>query len=142
MRALGIDFGSERVGLALGDELGMLATPLEVVPAKEALARIVAIVAERQVDTIVLGMPRNMNGTYGPAAEAVRRFGETLAARVPARVEFWDERLTTRFVERMMIEADLSRKRRREVVDKLAAQQILQCWLDAQEARREFPRED
>ena len=142
MRALGIDFGSERVGLALGDEIGMLATPLEVVPAKEALARIVAIVAERQVGTIVLGMPRNMNGTYGPAAEAARRFGEALAARVPARVEFWDERLTTRFVERMMIEADLSRKRRREVVDKLAAQQILQSWLDAQEARREPPREE
>lgn len=142
MRALGVDFGSERVGLALGDEIGMLATPLEVVPAKEALARIVAVVAERQVGTIVLGMPRNMDGSYGPSAEAARRFGEALATRTTARVEYWDERLTTRSVERMLVEADLSRKRRREVVDKLAAQLILQSWLDAQEARLGLPQEE
>lgn len=141
MRTLGVDFGSERVGLALSDEIGMLATPLEVVPAKVALARIVEVVADRQVGTVVLGLPRNMDGSYGPSAEAVRRFGETLAARMPARLEYWDERLTTRSVERMLLEADLSRKRRREVVDKLAAQQILQSWLDAQEARREPPME-
>jgi putative Holliday junction resolvase len=139
MRTLGVDLGTERVGLALDDGLGMLATPLETVPARDALARITALVAERGVGTIVLGLPRNMDGTYGPAAEAARRFGETLAARTPARVEMWDERLTTRSVERMLLEANLSRKRRREVVDKLAAQQILQSWLDAQEARRANP---
>lgn len=139
MRALGVDFGTERVGLALSDEIGMLATPLEVVPAKEALARIVAVITERQVGTVILGMPRNMDGSYGPSAEAARRFGETLRARTPARVEYWDERLTTRSVERMLVDADVSRKRRREVVDKLAAQLILQSWLDAQEARRDLP---
>ncbi|MCC7519714.1 MAG: Holliday junction resolvase RuvX [Verrucomicrobiae bacterium] len=139
MRALGVDLGTERVGLALGDDLGLLATPLETVFAKEALARITTLVAEHKVGVVVLGLPRNMDGSYGPAAEAARRFGETLAARTPAHVEFWDERLTTRAVERMLVGANLSRKRRREVVDKLAAQQILQSWLDAQEVRRTPP---
>lgn len=140
MRALGVDLGSARVGLAFSDELGRLAIPLETVPAKNALNRILALVAERGVTRIIVGHPRNMDGSYGPAADAARRFRETLAARTAARVELWDERLTTRLAERMLAAADgLPRKQQRAIIDQLAAQQILQSWLDAREARKARP---
>ncbi len=134
MRTLGIDYGSVRVGLALSDEIGMLAMPLETVENARAFERILEVVAEKQVESIVVGMPRNMDGSYGPKAEEVRKFAERLKATVAIEIHFWDERLTTKSVERMLIEADVSRKRRKEVIDKLAAQQILQGYLDAQAA--------
>lgn len=135
MRTLGIDHGSVRVGLALSDELGMLATPLETVEAPRALKRIRELIAEKRITRVVVGLPRNMDGSYGPKAEEVRRFADSLKTALSIEVHLWDERLTTLGVERMLIEADVSRKRRKEVVDKLAAQQILQGWLDAQSAR-------
>ncbi len=140
MHALGVDLGSARVGLAFSNELGMLAFPLETVPAKKALDRILALVAERGVKWIIVGHPRNMDGSFGPAADAARRFRETLAARTTARVELWDERLTTRLAERMLAaDAGLPRKLQRDIIDQLAAQQILQSWLDAREARASPP---
>lgn len=139
MNFLGVDYGTVRVGLAVGDERDQMALPLETAPAAQAVARIRALVAERGIGRIVLGMPRNMNGTYGPRAEEARKFGAVLTQAVGVEVVFWDERLTSRSVERMLVEADVSRKRRREVTDQLAAQQILQNYLDAQEARRAPP---
>jgi putative holliday junction resolvase len=137
MRILGIDYGSVRIGLALSDELGMLATPFETIDAYKALDRIKQIVLEKQIQTVVLGMPRNMDGSYGPKADEVRKFAEVLKQNLSIQVHFWDERLTTKAVERMLIEADTSRKNRKKVIDKLAAQMILQGYLDAQDAKRD-----
>ena len=131
-RILGIDYGAVRIGLAMSDEIGMLATPLETVASSAALKRIQEIVAQYGIQKIVLGMPRNMDGTYGFKAEEVRKFATLLQTKLSIEICFWDERLTTRGVERMLIEADVSRKKRKEVIDQLAAQQILQSFLDAQ----------
>jgi putative Holliday junction resolvase len=131
MRILGVDYGTVRVGLALSDELGMLATPLEVVENSKAIPRIREIMSEKNVGTIVVGLPRNMDGSYGPKADEVRQFVEKLGKNVGVECKLWDERLTTKLVERMLIDGDVSRKRRKEVIDKLAAQQILQSYLDS-----------
>jgi putative holliday junction resolvase len=131
MRILGIDYGTVRVGLALSDESRILATPLETVENGKAFVRISQVVQEKKIETVVLGMPRNMDGSYGPKADEVRKFAETLKEKVGVQVKFWDERLTTQGVERMLIASDVSRKKRKEVIDKLAAQQILQNYLDS-----------
>ena len=134
-RALGIDHGEARIGLAISDELGMLAHPLETIHIKDVadpLARIAAIVERHEIAMIVLGLPRNMNGTYGPAAEKVRAFAETLRARVPCEVKLWDERLTSVAAQRSLHEVGRTVKQSREVIDQVAAQMILQGWLDAQ----------
>jgi putative Holliday junction resolvase len=132
MRVLGIDHGSVRTGLALSDELAMIASPLETVETYKVIDRIHQIVNEKKVELIVIGMPRNMDGTYGPKCDEVKAFIEKLKLKCPLPVRTCDERLTTRSVERMLIEADVSRKKRKEVIDKLAAQQILQSFLDSQ----------
>ena len=134
-RALGIDHGEARIGLAISDELGMLAHPLETIHLKDVadpLARIAAIVESRKIGMIVLGLPRNMNGTYGPAAEKVRAFAENLRARVACEVKLWDERLTSVAAQRSLHEVGRTVKQSREVIDQVAAQMILQGWLDAQ----------
>jgi putative Holliday junction resolvase len=134
-RALGIDHGEARIGLAISDELGMLAHPLETIHLREVadpLARIAAIVERDKIGMIVLGLPRNMNGTYGPAAEKVRAFAETLRARVACEVKLWDERLTSVAAQRSLHEAGRNVKQSREVIDQVAAQMILQGWMDGQ----------
>ena len=134
-RALGIDLGEARIGLAISDELGMLAHPLETVHVKETpdpVARIAQIVARDDIGTIVLGLPRNMNGTYGPAADKAREFAEKLRAKVPCEVKLWDERLTSVAAQRSLHEAGRNVKNSRAVIDQVAAQMILQGWLDAQ----------
>ena len=131
MRILGVDYGKVRVGLALSDETGMLATPLETVEASKVIQRIREIVAEKGVQKIVVGLPRNMNGSYGPQAESVQQFVELLTSQLTLEVETWDERLSTRMVERSLIEANVSRRKRKKVIDQLAARQILQEYLDA-----------
>lgn len=131
MPLLGIDHGSVRVGLAVSDETDTFALPLETVPLAAAITRIREIAAEKNVSALILGMPRNMDGSYGPKAEEVRRFAERLKKETGLEVRFWDERLTTRAAERLLLERDVSRKRRKELVDKLAAHQILQNHLDA-----------
>ncbi len=128
---MGIDYGTVRVGIALSDEIGMLATPLETVEASKVIQRIREIVVEKGVQRIVVGLPRNMNGSYGPQAESVLQFIQSLSKHVTVEVKTWDERLTTRLVERSLIEANVSRKKRKKVIDQLAAQQILQGYLDA-----------
>ena len=134
-RALGIDLGEARIGLAIADELGMLAHPLETIHVKDTadpLARIATIIERDKIGIIVLGLPRNMNGTYGPAAEKARAFGQALKTRVSCEVKFWDERLTSVAAQRSLHEAGRKVKDSRKVIDQVAAQLILQGWLDSQ----------
>ncbi len=134
-RALGIDHGDARIGLAISDELGMLAHPLETIALKEVadpVTHIAAIVAREKIATIVLGLPRNMDGTYGPAAEKTRAFAEKLRTACPCPVKLWDERLTTVAAQRSLHEAGRNVKQSRQVIDQVAAQLILQGWLDSQ----------
>lgn len=132
-RFLGLDYGTRRIGLALSDELGIIAMPLGVVDAgnpDKALLSIKATCVERQVDTIVVGLPLNMDGSSGFAVQGVTGFVEKLRAATGLPVETCDERLSTAMVERMLIQADTRRDKRKGVRDQLAAQVILQGYLD------------
>jgi len=133
-RALGIDLGDARVGVATSDDLGMLAHPLETIQVKSGgvLKRILELAKEKAVSTIVVGMPRNMDGTFGPAAEKSREFIEKLKAETTCRVVAWDERLTTVSAQRSLHEAGRKAKEHRAVIDQVAAQILLQSWLDSQ----------
>lgn len=131
-KALGIDLGEARIGLAISDDLGMLAHPLETVPAKESpLERIVELINQNQVKTIVLGLPRNMDGSYGAAAEKVKAFQQALKEKVPCKIILWDERLTTVAAQKSLHQAGKNVKKSRQVIDQVAAQLILQGWLDS-----------
>ncbi len=141
MKLLGIDYGQRRIGVAASDETGTLALPLEQVdaePLAQACERIATLARERGAEGIVVGMPRNMDGSYGPAAEGVRAFIVELKKAVTVGIVTWDERLTTAQAERAMVEADYSRKRRRAQRDALAAQLILQNYLDAKAMRSDL----
>jgi len=134
MRILALDHGTRRIGVAVSDELKMIASPLEFVPAEPlsaAFERLKQIVDEKEVELIVIGMPRNMDGSYGPAAEKVREFISALQAVVATPIRTWDERLTTVQANRYMIEASVRRRDRRQKVDKTAAAILLQSYLDA-----------
>jgi putative holliday junction resolvase len=133
-RALGIDHGDARIGVAISDELGMLAHPVETITIKdtEPLARLAQIVAEKSIGTIIIGLPKNMDGTTGPAAEKVRAFAEQLRGRVTCPVRLWDERLTTVAAQKSLHAAGRNTKQSRSVIDQAAAQLILQGWLDSQ----------
>jgi putative Holliday junction resolvase len=133
-RALGIDHGDARIGLAISDELGMLAHPLETIHLKDGdpLPRIMQIVARDKIGTIVLGLPRNMDGSYGPAAQKVRAFADQLTAVVSCPIKLWDERMTTKAAQRGLHAAGRNTKQSRSVIDQAAAQLILQGWLDSQ----------
>lgn len=133
-RALGIDSGDARIGLAISDELRMLAHPLQNVSAgKAALAQIVEIIREKSVDSVVVGLPKNMDGSKGPAAQKAEAFAADLRKRVPkVNVVLWDERMTTVAAQRALHDAGRNAKQSRGVIDQVAAQLILQGWLDAQ----------
>ena len=133
MRILAIDHGSKRMGLALSDELGLIASPLEFAPAEplnEFLARLKQIIAEKGVELLLVGMPRNMDGSHGPAAQKVREFIEVLKAAIGVPVKTWDERLTSAQANRFLIQANVRRNDRKEKVDKAAAAILLQSYLD------------
>ncbi len=134
-RRLGIDVGAVRVGVALSDPDGVLATPLRTVPRDAEhgtdLAAIAGLVAEHGVVGIVVGLPRTLAGREGPAAEAARAFAAALSGRVAVPLEFADERLTTVVATRQMRESGRKGRRQRAVVDQVAAVAILQGWLDA-----------
>lgn len=133
-RILGIDYGTRRMGVAVSDALGMIATPVSVEPVtsmEEAVAAAVRVARAKGASTLVVGLPINMDGTLGPMAQEVLAFVEKLKAVGGFTVATTDERLSTSMVERVLVEADLSRGRRKEVRDKLAAQVILQGYLDA-----------
>lgn len=131
-RALGVDPGSARIGLALSDELGCMAHPLRTLRAgTESAADIAAVAAEKESGVIVIGLPRNMNGSYGPAAEKSRALAAAIAPLTTARIVLWDERLTTAAASRRLQEAGRNTRQQRSVIDQAAAVQILQDWLDS-----------
>ncbi|HNX52869.1 MAG TPA: Holliday junction resolvase RuvX [Pontiellaceae bacterium] len=132
-RVLGIDHGDVRIGVALSDPTEFLASSLCVLDSTNAgLDQIIALIAEHQVEKIVVGLPRNMDGSYGSATEKVRNFIEKLKLRTDVPVFEWDERMSTVSAHNALREAGLNGKRRKGVVDKVAAQIILQNYLDAQ----------
>lgn len=138
MRLLGLDYGDRRIGVALSDAFGWTAQGLEVIERRKdasEFARIEALVKENEVEQIVLGLPKNMNGTIGPRGELAMAFAEQLRGVLNIPVHLWDERLTTVSAERALIDADVSRKKRKQVVDKMAACLILQNYLDANSTR-------
>lgn len=134
MRVLAIDHGTKRIGIALSDELKMIAQPLEFIPAEPFAAfveRLKAILREKEVEQIVVGMPRNMDGSYGPAAQKVREFVTALKEAVTIPIQLWDERLTSAQANRLLIQSDVRRDKRKEKVDKMAAAILLQSYLDS-----------
>ena len=134
MRILALDHGSKRIGVALSDELKMIATPLEFVPAepfKDFLARLKQLIREKEVELVLVGMPRNMDGSYGPAALKVREFVAVLNETIGVPIKMWDERLTSVQANRFLIEANVRRDQRKQKVDKTAAAILLQSYLDA-----------
>lgn len=136
MRIMGLDVGSKTVGVAISDLLGFTAQGLEIIQIDEekeqfGFERLTELVEHYKVDKFVLGLPKNMNNTSGPRVEASKAYGEKIAQLFQIPVEYQDERLTTVAAERMLIEqADVSRSKRKKVIDKLAAQLILQNYLD------------
>jgi len=133
-KLLGLDLGTKTIGVAVSDGLRYTATPLETIARTKFTAdaaRLLALIAENQAVGLVLGLPLNMDGSEGPRAQSTRAFARNLAQKTPLPVVFWDERLSTSAVTRMLIEADTRRDRRTEVVDKLAASYILQGFLDS-----------
>ena len=132
---LGIDFGRARIGVAISDELRLLAHPLETIPAnKDAGKRIADIVRERKIDKVVVGIPRQMSGEIGTAANEALEFVAKLRALLPCAVETWDERLTTVAANRALRDAGKKMRQTRKFVDQVAAQMILQGYLDRESA--------
>lgn len=132
---MGLDVGSKTVGVAISDPLGWTAQGVETIQIDEnrkqfGYDRVKELVLEYEVEKVVVGLPKNMNNTIGPRAERSKIYAEVLEARIGLPVVLWDERLTTSAAERTLIEADVSRKKRKEVIDKLAAVMILQSYLD------------
>lgn len=133
MRILALDPGSKRIGIAVSDELKMIAQPLEFVPAEpflDFLARLKEIIREKEVELLLVGMPRNMDGSYGPAALKVQEFVAVLKEKVAVPIQTWDERLTSAQAQRFLIEGGVRRAQRKEKVDKTAAAILLQSYLD------------
>jgi len=133
-RLFGLDLGEKTIGVALSDVMRTVATPLETI-AKRKFATdaeaLIALIKKHAVGGLVIGLPLNMNGTEGPSAQSARAFARNFEAKHPMPMLFWDERLSTAAVTRTLIEADVSRAKRKEVVDKMAAAYILQGALDA-----------
>lgn len=132
-RFLGIDFGKVRVGLAISDELGLLAHALETLRISnrnKVVEQIAQIVHEKKIERVVVGLPRNMDGSHGPSANEALAFVANLRARLPCEVVTWDERLTTLSANRALREAGRKTRETRGYVDQVAAQMILQDYLD------------
>lgn len=133
MRVLGLDLGSKTIGVAISDPLGWTAQGLTTIRKTNKandLAEIKKICDEYKVETIVVGLPKNMNGTIGESGERAQEFSNILNEATGIKVELWDERLTTVAAHKAMLEADLSRNKRKKIVDKMAASYILQGYLD------------
>lgn len=133
MRIMGLDVGEKTIGVAVSDELGLTAQGIEVIrrgKLEDDLQRLAEIISEYSIEEIVVGLPKNMNGSLGPRAEWVMEFVEILNSNFEVNTNYWDERLTTVAADRTLIEADVSRKKRKKVVDKIAAILILQGYLD------------
>ena len=135
MRILALDHGTKRIGVAISDELKMIAQPLEFIlaePFTDFLTRLKEITRSKKVEMILVGIPRNMNGSYGPAALKVQEFVAVLKETIGVPIQTWDERLTSMQANRFLIEADVRRSKRKEKVDQTAAAILLQSYLDAE----------
>ena len=142
MRILALDHGTVRIGVAVSDELQMIAQPLEYVPAEpfaRFLERLGQLIREKEVGLILVGLPRNMDGSHGAAAMKVREFIARLSENLPAPIPIkpWDERLTSVMAHRALIQGQVRRADRKQKVDKTAAAILLQDYLDAQGAAME-----
>ena len=134
MRILGLDHGTKRIGIAVSDELKMIAQPLEFIEAEpfaKFLERLKQIIREKEVELIIVGLPRNMDGSYGPAALKVQEFVAVLKDAITIPIRMLDERLTSAQANRFLIQADVRRSKRKEKVDKTAAALLLQGYLDS-----------
>lgn len=133
MRIMGLDVGDKTIGVAISDPLGFTAQGITTIKRKNEKVDIMEVeklCKEYSVENIVVGLPKNMNGTIGPQGEKVINFSEKLKKNLDLPIEFWDERLTTVAAHKAMLEADLSRAKRKKLVDKIAATYILQGYLD------------
>jgi putative holliday junction resolvase len=137
MRVMGLDVGSKTVGVAISDAMGWTAQGIETISINEeqskfGLDRVEELIKEYEVDKVVIGFPKNMNNTVGPRGEASQKYARLLEDKLGVATILWDERLTTMAAERILLEADVSRKKRKKVIDKMAAAFILQGYLDSQ----------
>ena len=133
MRILALDHGTRRIGVALSDESKTIAQPLEYIPAEpfaDFLARLKKVLTEKEIDLVLIGLPRNMDGSYGPAAQKVEAFISVLRGAITVPIKTWDERLTSSQANRILIQGNVRRKKRKEKVDKMAAAILLQSYLD------------
>jgi putative Holliday junction resolvase len=134
MRILALDPGTKRIGIAVSDELKVIAQPLEFIAAEpfaDVLARLRELINDKQVELILVGMPRNMDGSYGPAALKVQDFVAALKGALTVPIRTWDERLTSAQANRVLIQGNVPRDKRKEKVDKMAAAILLQSYLDS-----------
>ncbi|MBY0146765.1 Holliday junction resolvase RuvX [Neobacillus niacini] len=136
MRIMGLDVGSKTVGIAISDELGWTAQGLKTLKIDEeknkfGFEEIGQLIKEYGITQVVIGLPKNMNGSIGPRGEASQRYAEQIENQFSVSTILWDERLTTMAAERVLLEADVSRKKRKKVIDKMAASMILQGYLDS-----------
>jgi putative Holliday junction resolvase len=133
MRILAIDHGTVRMGIAVSDELKMIAHPMEYIPAEPFatfLARLKQILQDKEVELVLVGMPRNMDGSFGPAALKVQEFVTALKDAITVPIRTWDERLTSAQANRFLIQSKVRREKRKEKVDSMAAAILLQSYLD------------
>lgn len=132
-RILGLDLGQKTIGVAISDPLGFTAQGITTIRRsnkEKDIEELKKICDDYKVETIVIGLPKNMNGTIGPSGEIAMEFGKLIEEEFKIEVKFWDERLTTVAANKAMLEADLSRKKRKKIVDKVASTYILQGYLD------------
>ncbi|NMA95548.1 MAG: Holliday junction resolvase RuvX [Clostridiales bacterium] len=140
MRILALDVGDRHVGVAISDPLGIMANGLETFQRhskKADIQKVKDFIDEYSPQRVVIGLPKNMDGSIGPQAKKVLEFGELIKRHTNQDIVYWDERLTTIAADRAMLEADLSRRKRKEIVDKIAAVFILQNYLDYEKSRQE-----
>lgn len=133
-RTAGLDVGERTIGIAVSDLLGITAQGLDTIRRSQMemdLQHIINILKDYDVNLVVIGLPKNMNNTLGPSADKARVFGNELSKRTGIEVKYWDERLTTVSAQRTLLEGDVSRKKRKQVVDKIAAVMILQNYMDS-----------
>lgn len=134
MRIIGLDVGDRTIGIAISDPLGLTAQGITTIRRKSLekdISAILDICKEYSVESFVIGLPKNMNGTVGPQGEKVLEFCEELKKNISIPITMWDERLTTVAAEKAMLQADMSRSKRKKIVDKIAATYILQGYLDS-----------
>jgi putative Holliday junction resolvase len=134
MRILALDHGTRRIGVAVSDEMQMIASPLEYIlaePPDKVIERLQLLIREKDVELILIGMPRNMDGTFGPAAEKVKDFIASLTPHITTPVKTWDERLTSVMANRALLQGNVRRADRKQKVDKMAAAILLQSYLDS-----------